>query len=415
MAWGSNSAMTKALKALSVRLYGEEVGILEERGGKMRFRYLPDAKQGLSLSLPLQEGYFTEKKCKAYFGGLLPESETTRRTLARLYKINAYNDFALLAAIGRDCAGAVSFHPPDEAVQLSIEFDVKRGIDPLTEDELEAHLLSLPEKPLSLGRRLSLAGAQEKTAIVFIEGRIGLPKRGYPTTHIIKPAIRGYKESVANEYICMEAAQAMGLSVPQVEMRRVKDVDFFMIERFDRHVEGSHVSRLQQEDFTQALGIWAEDKYSVTFKQCVQVLDQLSKPAINKAAFVEMVVFNTLIGNCDAHGKNFSILYMANGEKALTPVYDIVCTCVYEGLDKTMAMKIGRSMEISHVSRADWGSFAKQIGVSVGLVEATVKDQASRLPQAVERIVQRVGSSVGDDILAFVSKQCMNTLERLDK
>jgi len=406
--------MIKPLKQLSVRLYGEEIGILEARAGKMRFRYHESAKQPLSLSLPLDDRWYTEKKCKAYFGGLLPENPSTRSALARQYKINANNDFALLAAIGRDCAGAVSFHPPDEPIHLKIVFDAQRGIDPLSDDELEAHLLSLPEKPLSLGRRLSLAGAQEKTAVILIDERIGLSKEGNPTTHIVKPSIRGYKDSVANEYICMEAARMIGLEVPQVAMRRVNQTNFFLIERFDRAVGDDSVKRLQQEDFTQALGIWADDKYSVTFKQCAVVLDQLTRPALNRATFVEQVVFNYLIGNCDAHGKNFSILYTDKGERTLTPVYDILCTCVYAGLDQTMAMKLGRTSDIHKVKLKDWESLAKQLNVSAELVFNTLKRQANALPNVVYHVTQRVDSEIGRDILTFVSQHCLKTLSILN-
>lgn len=232
----------------------------------MRFKYNPDVKMPLSLSLPVRDAVYTEKDCKGYFGGLLPESFETRKVIAMQHKISANNDFSLLAAIGRDCAGAVSFHSLDEPEHdedtLLIDGDV------LSDKELEDHILSLPKKPLSLGCKLSLAGVQEKTAVVLMNGKIALTKDGNPTTHILKPSIKGFKQSIANEYICMRTARECGLPIPEVSMLKVNNTEFFLIERYDRVINGNKIKRLQQEDFTQALGIWAIDKYDVTFKDC---------------------------------------------------------------------------------------------------------------------------------------------------
>jgi serine/threonine-protein kinase HipA len=404
--------MSKQETALSVRLYGREVGILEQHNGRMRFKYQPNAPQALSLSLPIQPQVYTEKACKAYFGGLLPESETTRQTIARQHRINPNNDFALLAAIGRDCAGAVSFHALNEPIILE-EALVVEG-EPLTDDELEAHILNLPLKPLSLGRRLSLAGAQEKTALSLIDGRLALPLNNSPTTHIIKPAIRGFEESVSNEYICMKTAQAYGLNVPSVERGWAKSTPFFLISRFDRRIVGSsQIRRLQQEDFTQALGIATIDKYEVTFKQCLQVLQQVAKPALDKHRFIQQVVFNYLIGNCDAHGKNFSVVYHENNSIALSPVYDVLCTSVYEGLDTTMAMKIGKAHRIDAVTRDDWHLFAKDLEVAFSVVEAVLKEQVAVVPQQLERIVNEVDAEIGVKILNFTQLQADRTKHRM--
>ncbi len=399
--------MTRAIKRLSVRLYGKEVGILEEVSGKMRFKYNESAQVPISLSLPIVDTAYSEKKCKGYFGGLLPESYETRKIIAMQHKISASNDFAMLAAIGRDCAGAVSFHSPDEPEQDESELIIDGDV--LSNNELEDHIINLPKKPLSLGRKLSLAGAQEKTAVTLINGQIALAKSGSPTTHILKPAIKRFKQSVMNEYICMKAAKEIGIPVPAIETRKVNDTEFFLIERYDRHIEGNRIRRLQQEDFAQALGVWAADKYEVTFKDCAEVLTQLSKPAINKALFVELAVFNYLIGNCDAHGKNFSILFRENGDIEMSPAYDLLCTCVYEELDTNMSMKIGKSKEIKSVTHKGWTLFAKQLDINPAFIEQTIKAQVKKLPAALESLVSETEAEIAQDILEFVSRNCDRT------
>ena len=149
-------------KELSVRLHGEEIGILGHVNGKMEFTYNDNAKTPISLSLPLQKEPFKEKACRAYFGGLLPENLNMRELLAKKYNININDDFKLLKAIGHDCAGAISFHQGNEIVNDKKIYKLTGSI--LSNEELKKHIEELPYRPY-MGKRLSLAGAQEKTAI----------------------------------------------------------------------------------------------------------------------------------------------------------------------------------------------------------------------------------------------------------
>ena len=156
------------------------------------------------------------------------------------------------------------------------------------------YLKRLPLKPY-LGRRMSLAGAQEKTPVCVIDNKIALPLDGSPTTHILKPPVRRFEQSVANEYICIETARLIGLNVPKTEIRYALDTEFFLIQRYDRVEKNGKIMRLQQEDFTQALGVWVDNKYKVTFRDCFQVLNQTSRPALDKMNFISRVIFNYLM------------------------------------------------------------------------------------------------------------------------
>ena len=324
-------------KELSVRLHGLQVGVLRLVNGKMEFTYDENAQKPISLSLPLQKEPFKEKVCRAFFGGLLPENPNMRELLAKKYNINVNDDFKLLKEIGRDCAGALSFHEMTEPQKSYQMLKIEGSI--LSDEELTKYLEELPYRPY-LGKRLSLAGAQEKTAVCVINGKIALPNDDIPTTHIIKTALPKYVQSIQNEYICMKVAKEIGLEVAEVEIRKVGEIEFLLVERFDRKYSNNlECERILQEDFAQSLGVQARDKYKVTFKDCLKVLNQTAIPANSKLRFVRQVIFNYLIGNTDAHAKNFSV-YLTNDGITLTPAYDLLCSSIYD-CDQRIAMKIG--------------------------------------------------------------------------
>lgn len=395
-------------KKLSVRLHGKEIGILEEIQGKMRFQYNSKAERPLSLSLPIKEGGFTHKQCNPYFGGLLPENQEIRKALGVRYKINHNNDFALLSAIGHDCAGAVSFHSLDTP-ELEQVFQPLKA-EPLSEEQIVKLIEELPVKPY-MGRRLSLAGAQEKTPISVIDGKITFPSEESPTTHILKPALSHFKGSVANEYICLKTASAVGLNVPEVKIGKALSIEYFLIKRFDRNIINREIMRLHHEDFAQALAVPSDKKYEITFKDCLKVLKQLQRPALEKMKFVSLAIFNYLIGNCDAHGKNYSILYLDNGP-VLAPVYDVLCTNVYD-LDHKMAMKFGKTSYIQKVTLNDWKKFSEALEISFEVTIEELERQVNVIPDELANLVNQIESEIGNDIFKFVQKNCENTKKRL--
>ena len=225
-------------KVLSVRMYGEHIGFLEQTPvGKMQFTYEAKAPYKLSIGMEIREEPYDEIKTEAYFGGLLPESELARKKIGLRYGVNHNNSFALLKAIGYDCAGAVSLHASEEPVSSKAAnlFQLKGKV--FSENELYQHIQELPKKPLFLGiegLRLSLAGAQDKAAVCLIDSKIALPTNGCPTTHILKPEIKAYEGIVQNEYFCLKIAARVGLNVPKVEIRWAEKIPYLLIERYDR-------------------------------------------------------------------------------------------------------------------------------------------------------------------------------------
>jgi serine/threonine-protein kinase HipA len=331
---------------LSIRLHGEQVGILEQAPtGKMSFVYDKDSATAISMGMPIREEYYDDIRCQAFFGGLLPESETVKKIIAKKYGISPINSFALLRAIGYDCAGAISCHAMDEPIISQRSVPLMGKI--ISEDELYGHIKELPKKPLFMdvdGLRLSLAGVQDKAAICLIDNHIALPEDGCPTTHILKPASLHFEGLAENEYFCLKIAKHIGLPVPEIELKKIKDITFLLIERYDRRIKNNYIERIHQEDFCQALGVPSFKKYQneggPSLKNCFELLKNTTQPAIDRNLLASAIVFNYLLGNMDAHGKNFSLLHNAVSNIRLAPFYDMICTSVYQNLTTNMAMKL---------------------------------------------------------------------------
>lgn len=409
--------------SLNVFLNDKYIGILEKDGnGGVNFQYSNNTDRILSLSLPIQKEPFENKQCRGFFNGLLPESEHTRITIGKKYGINPKNDFSILQAIGYDCAGAVSFfdrtdeQTPSKYLQESYEIDYT----PLSEDELEKFINELPQKPLATGiedMRLSLAGAQDKTSVIVVDGQIGIPKDNVPTSHIIKPAISGFNETIENEFICIKAAEKLGIKVPDVKIAYANKTKYFLIQRYDREVIDNKIKRIHQEDFCQASNIPSAYKYQaeggVDFKRCFEILRATSQPAVAINQFIQLMIFNYLIGNNDAHGKNFSILHYDNGEIKFAPAYDILCSEVYPGLSNKMAMKIGGHYKHNEILLRHFEKLAEENNINFTQLKKVIKNQCETLPDIVSGVINSFENEIGKNILSVVQKNCTKLLKEL--
>jgi serine/threonine-protein kinase HipA len=377
------------VKTLDVYLHSGFVGHLtQDNGGQMIFQYAeswldrPGASP-LSQSLPLRKERFSRNECRGYFGGILPE-ESKREIIARNLGISARNDYAMLEQIGGECAGAVTFVPAGE---LLPESDYRYRT--LSSEELAAVLRELPKRPLLAGEegiRLSLAGAQDKVAVRVNGGEISLPLGGAPSTHILKPGGDRFEGVVANEALCMKLAAAIGIPTAKVEARTVEGMEYLLVERYDRIYRANSeqvpvLERLHQEDFCQALGIVSEMKYQKeggpSLKQCFALLREVSStPVIDLSRLLHAVIFNYLVGNNDAHGKNFSLLYRGIGtddmQVSLSPLYDSLSTVYYPEISRTMAMKLGGQYSSEKVMPPNFDQFAEEAGLAKPMVRRRV-------------------------------------------
>jgi serine/threonine-protein kinase HipA len=382
--------------ALEVFLHDRKVGRLERLPqARMRFTYHPDwievGGRPLSLSLPPRPAAYEGDECGPFFEGLLPEGDFLR-AVARAFAVSADNPFSVLAEIGGECAGAVSVGP--------VEAGVPGSTSPpphwLPEPELKSLLDEMPERPLVLlerveeedGIRISLAGAHDKTGVLCRATEIGLTAGRPPSTHILKLPIARVAEPIANEAYCMTLAKAAGLETAPVEPRRVGENEFLLVARYDRSSDGE--GRIHQEDFCQALGIGPAEKYEGEggpgVAACAALLRRhVSAPAVDILEFIDGLLFNFLIGNHDAHGKNFSLLLDGPGAVRLAPFYDLLSTAVFEGTRRKLAMRLGGENRPRYLRRRHLDRLADELEVKPSLVL-----------RRVEMAVLAVGSAQGD-------------------
>lgn len=411
-------------RTLDVYLHNDLVGhLIQDDGGQMVFEYVetwlnqPGAT-ALSQSLPLRKGRFKRNECRGFFAGILPE-ESKREIIARNLGISARNDYAMLEQIGGECAGAVTFLPEGQPLP-----ERNYGYRKLSQHELAAILKELPKRPLLAGEegiRLSLAGAQDKVAVRIEGDDTSLPLGGAPSTHILKPAVERFEGVVFNEALCMKLAAAAGLSAATVATRNVEGMDYLLVERYDRthrQVPAAEpiLERLHQEDFCQAQGIVSEMKYQKeggpSLKQCFVLLREVSAtPVVDLGRLLDAVIFNYLVGNNDAHGKNFSLLYHGAGtenlEIRLAPLYDVVSTVYYPELSRDMAMKIGSEYSSERVTPKDFEQLAEEAGLGKPLVRARVPELAEKVIAALPKV--EIANPVAEKVAALILKRSENT------
>lgn len=411
---------------LEVWLLGAHVGTLSQVDGRLCFAYAPAATTPLSQSLPIRPEPFDDRATRPFFAGLLPEGGK-RKQIAKTLQVSAQNDYALLDSLGGECAGAVTLLKPGQPPQA---LDAPREVRWLDHAQLLQVLDEMPLRPMRAGEdglRLSLAGAQDKLPVVLdADGvRMGLPLNGSPSTHILKPPIAGVDGSVFNEAFCMALAGVLKLDVAGTQIHAISDGaqqrHYLLVERFDRQ-PGVPVQRMHQEDFCQALGIVSEHKYQneggLGLAQAFALLRSATRPsAPHTLKLLDYVVFNALIGNHDAHGKNFSLLYTPAGA-VLTPLYDALCTAVYPTLTDKMAMKIGSKYKFSEVMARHWEQFATEAALSPAQMKKRILGIAKRLPvlaRATHATLMTQGHNhpIIDQIVTLIDQRCTLTIRRL--
>lgn len=408
-------------RTLDVYLHRQLVGqLIQNEHGQLAFYYaeswLNNAEAiPLSHSLPLRKARFNRNECRGFFAGILPD-ESKREIIAKNLGISAKNDFAMLEQIGGECAGAVTFVPTGENLP-----ERNYNYRALTGDKLAEILRLLPRRPLMAGEdgiRLSLAGAQDKIAVYVSNNEISIPLGGAPSTHILKPAIERFEGIVFNEFFCMKLADAIGLHAAKVEVGKVENIDYLLVERYDRTVlknpsGAESLEREHQEDFCQALGIVPDNKYQneggPSLKQCFALLRELSSaPVIDLQRLLDAVIFNFLIGNHDAHGKNFSLLY--GSEMRLAPLYDVLCTAYFPELAKKMAMKIGGEYASDKVLPKHFDQLADEAGLAKPMVKRRVQELAGTiLSKTPDMITEHPATKA---VAALIQNRCTSALEK---
>jgi serine/threonine-protein kinase HipA len=370
---------------LFVRHATRSVGTLEFDGARFQFVYAEAWLAGggfpISVCLPLRSKPYATEDAHHFFANLLPEG-SAREAVCRRLGISASNDYALLAAIGGECAGALAITLED----CSPDPDRYRYED-LPDTRLVQLLESEDRAPLLLGgprTRLSLAGAQDKLPVAVLEGRLHLPLDGAPSTHILKLPSSRYRHLPANEAFVMGLAARIGLDVAACELLVRFDPAMLLVTRYDRVTsdDARPVIRLHQEDHCQALGLPPSRKYEQEggprLATVIEVLrSHVRRPLVDVARVIEWQAFNVIVGNADGHGKNLSLVHDPDGIH-LAPFYDLVSTRQYRGIDRRLAMSVGGRRDMAQLHAAQWAELAAEAGMGARAVTRLVAGVAER-------------------------------------
>jgi serine/threonine-protein kinase HipA len=320
----------------------------------------------ISITMPLQSEPIAPEIFLTWAANLLPESEQLR-TLGQLLGMARSDVIGLLSAIGGDTAGALSIGQPGRTA--SVQW---RPVD--NREDLERVIDGLPSKPYLAGEEgvsMSLAGVQTKLAVSIDDvGRICIPMNGSPSTHILKPDSPHLCGSVQNEAFCLTLARRLKIPTPNITTGQAGKRTYLLVRRFDRtNVEGRW-RRLHQEDYCQALGKPPSAKYESNqtgiLGPTLEEMFYLTRRhmlSIDILRLLDMVVFNVLVCNTDAHGKNYSIMIRGNG-LSLAPMYDIMCGEVWETVTKNLAQKIAGKRRGDQLNGSDWQQFARECGLN---------------------------------------------------
>lgn len=390
---------------LQVSLFDHPVGELSMQGPvrapeDWRFAYAPQYVHraravGLSVSLPVRDAPYEGAVARNWFCNLLPEG-AVREAIASRLRIPPRDDFALLARIGGECAGAVSITSPDAQPPVTPEAGLKL-----------ADLLPAPDEAMGEGewallgtpRRLSLAGAQDKIAVVRADdGVIRLPVVGEITTHIFKPEstrLRGLRDL---EALGLALARAIGLNAVEASIAEVSGRKGLLVKRYDRVKRDGSFARLHQEDFCQALGYPGELKYEAgggpSLAQCANLVRQrLRLGPVAVQALLDWVIYNAVIGNADAHAKNLALLCNPDGHRSLAPFYDLVPTIAFSPrlVDRTPALRIGDCEHLDRITAAHWRAFAAAAGYAprfvLGRLAAIAEAVADKLDEVASALI----------------------------
>ncbi|TIL27929.1 MAG: type II toxin-antitoxin system HipA family toxin [Mesorhizobium sp.] len=417
-------ARKRAHAPLNVFLNSRHVGVLRrEATGAIDFQYGRDwlnwrGTFPVSLSLPLREGRYIGTPVINVFDNLLPDSDLIRKRVAERVGADGTDAFSLLTALGHDCVGALQFLPDGVEPGTAGDTDGK----PITDDEITDIIKNLAAAPLGMGEdedfRISIAGAQEKTALLRKDGQWFKPTGTTATTHILKPQIGqlpngiDLSNSVENEYLCLRLLHSFGIPTPPVEIADFGERRTLIVERFDRlWARDGRLLRLPQEDICQALSIPPTKKYQSDggpgMREIINLLKGSDTPDADITTFMRASIIFWLLGATDGHAKNFSIFLGPGGRYRMTPLYDVLTA--QPSLDQgqiqrkkfKLAMSVGtnRHYAISDIVPRHFMQTADIAGVGTPAMRAIFEDIEANADRQVQAVVGSLPGSFPDQLV----------------
>ncbi|HTY50657.1 MAG TPA: type II toxin-antitoxin system HipA family toxin [Steroidobacteraceae bacterium] len=437
------------MPSLNIWMNGEPVGEwTTTRGGTSIFRYLqawtasPNAR-ALSLSLPVTaDREIRGPVVDHYFDNLLPDNPNIRRRIRERFGLRSTDAFDLLEAIGRDCAGAVQLLPPGDSPVHWNRIDAT----PLSSKDLEATLRNVAAPPPghrtddTTDFRISIAGAQEKTALLRMGAAWYRPRGATPTTHILKLPLgiignfRGdFSNSVENEWLCSQILRQLELPIANTQMATFGTQKALVVERFDRRWIGVArgdaqargfvpatdvwIARLPQEDFCQATGRPPTQRYESdggpSVNEILEILGNSAAAERDRANFVLAQLVFWLLAATDGHGKNFSIHLLPGGAFAMTPLYDVLSAWPVIGRgrnqlpmqDAKLAMAMAgksRHYKLVEIQPRHWQALALRTGG--GSLWGRMQDLVESVPNALDQVGSRLPRNFPDPVISRIDE-----------
>ena len=433
--------------SLNVWQNGIPVGQWTNAANTSTFEYFDqwiEHEQGrpLSLSMPFRpdNAAYSGDVVTNYFDNLLPDSEPIRRRLAQRHHTGGTSPFELLAAIGRDCAGAAQLLPVD---QVPDDLFGVHG-DPIDEQRIAQLLRSTTAPAGGLARadanaelRISIAGAQEKTALLWRDGEWLLPQGSTPTTHILKLPLglvgdmqADFRTSVENEWLCCQIMELFCLPVARTAMLQFEDQKVLAVERFDRKNsdDGTWIARLPQEDMCQAVGCSPLQKYQREggpgIERIMQLLFGSEAAEFDRLNFYKTQLIFWLLAATDGHAKNFSISLLPGGRYRATPLYDVLSAHPIVGTgrnqiqprDAKLAMAVRGSAnyyEVYRIQRRHWSAMARRVNLGARTAERIINELLAQTPQVVQNAYQRIPEGFPQDVADSILQGMLRQLETL--
>lgn len=427
--------MPRSSSHLAVLLDGEVVAEVDRgRSGALRLSFTDLARRPgrtpLSLSLPTSTETITGAPVEIFLEGLLPDDAVARRAVARVHGADPDDVLSLLAAVGKDCPGAVQLCLPDEVGQTAARTG---GLTPVSDSDIEMRLATLrTDRDASWtmpGEHWSLGGSQQKFALRCRDDQWFEATGSEPTSHIVKPGIYALRAQAMVEHVSMRAAVRCGVPAAQTEYSSFKSEDAIVITRFDRAPTGEPggLRRLHQEDLCQALGV--REKYESEggpdAGTVVRLLRETSSTAraaaANVSRFVDGLVYNTVIAAPDAHARNYSVLLQGD-DVELAPLFDIATGLAYDppaGGSRALSMSIAGQLDPARVTPETWKKFCEAVSVDEAVVLDKVREVAEVAPGAMAEALAEIddwdgaASDVSARLLPAVREQARSVLGSL--
>jgi serine/threonine-protein kinase HipA len=370
---------------LDVRLDGYEkpAGLMvRDDYGILSFYYHPEYLAGrapisLSLSMPLTDAPFGDAACRAFFGNLLQERDDTIQRLMDKERIERDDIASLLLHLGKDCPGSISVLAHG-APPAKVPGNLATDYEPLSDYDIERIVTALHEReplPDEINDPSPIAGVQSKIALTLLpDRRLAQPLKdsGAPTTHILKVSNKKRQNETKLEAIAMQLSKAMGISTADAINVDIAGINTLLVTRYDRAFdESGQVIRLHQEDFAQALGLPHTMKYQRQGREDARfdaraissIINASASPAIMRQQFITATLFDLIIGNVDAHAKNFSLIHHHDGSVEFAPRYDLVPIRMFDEFTGEFAYNLGEATRLGELTAENFDLFLGELGI----------------------------------------------------